>query len=184
VEAVDVMTAVLRPQAGTAPIGRAEAEDLIFTECRLLDELRYEEWLELFTSDGLYWLPIVDCDVADADKGLSIVYDDSERRAERVYRTLHTPVLDQSPRSRTVHLAGNVEVADAGDPSRALVRCSMIIAELRPGGDRQLGLNRTRVFAGRCEYRLRRDNGAWRIELKKLLLIDSDRPLYNLTFIL
>lgn len=161
-----------------------EAESLIFRECRLLDDLRYEEWLDLFTEDGLYWLPIADGEPEEAESLVSIIYDDAERRAERVFRTLHTPVLDQNPRSRTVHMAGNVEVLGVLADGTSQVRCSMIVAELRPGGERQVGLNKTRVYAGRCEYRLRREDDGWRIRLKKLLLLDADQPLYNLTFIL
>lgn len=161
---------------------RQDAEDLVFAECRLLDETRYEEWLDLFTDDGVYWLPVADGEPEDAGSLVSIVYDDAERRAERVFRTLHTPVLDQNPRSRTVHLAGNVEVVAGSDGPRIL--CSQFIAELRPGGDRQVGLNRTRVLAGRCEYRVRHESGRWRIALKKLTLLERDQPLYNLAFIL
>lgn len=161
---------------------REAAEALVYEECRLLDELRYEEWLHLFTEDGVYWLPIADGPAEDAGSQVSIVYDDGQRRAERVFRTLHTPVLDQNPRSRTVHLVGNVEVMEEEAGPRIV--CSMFVAELRPGGDRQVGLNRTRVLAGRCEYRVRYEADRWRITLKKLLLIESDQPLYNLTFIL
>jgi len=42
----------------------------------------------------------------------------------------------------------------------------------------------SRLLAGRCEYRLRPVDGQWRIALKKLVLIEADQPLYNLTFIL
>lgn len=175
------MTAAER---AAAAITRDQAEALIYRECRLLDQLDLEAWLALFTDDGLYWLPIVDAEPEGAADAVSIVYDDAERRAERVYRTLHTPVLDQNPRSRSVHLAGNVEVAglDANGDTRVL--CSEIIAELRPGGQGQVGLNTTRVFAARCEYRLRPVRGEWRISLKKVLLLDADQPLYNLTFVL
>ncbi|MGP4015989.1 aromatic-ring-hydroxylating dioxygenase subunit beta [Saccharopolyspora sp. 5N708] len=160
----------------------AEAETLVFRECRLLDEVRYEEWLELFTSDGVYWIPVHDGELADARTKVSIVYDDAERRAERVFRTLHTPVLDQNPRSRTVHFASNIEVVEDEDGPR--INCAQLIAELRPGGERQVGLNRTRMLAGRCEYRVRRESGQWRITLKKLVLIESEQPLFNLAFIL
>ncbi|MGH3390758.1 MAG: aromatic-ring-hydroxylating dioxygenase subunit beta [Actinomadura sp.] len=163
---------------------RAEAEEFIYREVRLLDTLRLEEWLSLFTDDGVYWLPIEDGDPADAAAAVSIVNDDAERRAERVYRTLHTPVLDQSPRSRTVHLVGNVEVAGADERGDVRVLCSQFVGELRPGGRSQVGLNRTRVFAARAEYRLRVTPDGWRISLKKLVLLDSDQPLYNLTFVI
>jgi len=180
-----VTTAAERTAAErTASLTRDEAEALIYRECRLLDQLDLEEWLTLFTEDGLYWLPIADGEPEAAADAVSIVYDDATRRGERVFRTLHTPVLDQNPRSRTVHLAGNVEVAGRDERGDTRVLCSQIIAELRPGGQGQLGLNATRLFAARCEYRLRPVRDAWRISLKKVLLLDADQPLYNLTFVL
>jgi len=169
--------------SATGSLSAAEAEALVHRECRLLDELRYEDWLELFTSDGIYWIPVRDGEQADAAGLVSIVYDDAARRAERVFRTLHTPVLDQNPRSRTVHFASNIEVVDS-DTAEPRIRCAQLVAELRPGGDRQVGLNQTRLLAGRCEYRLHREAGVWRIALKKLVLIESEQPLFNLAFIL
>lgn len=38
-------------------LDRREAEDLLYAEARLLDELRYDEWLNLLTADILYWIP-------------------------------------------------------------------------------------------------------------------------------
>jgi ethylbenzene dioxygenase beta subunit len=162
----------------------AEAEQLLYREARLLDERRYAEWLELFTEDGLYWLPIhANGGEADPRTAISIVHDDAERRGERVFRALETPVLDQNPPSRTVHLVSNVEVepGEAGDGAR--VFCAQLIAEVRPGGPAQVGLNEPRSFAARCEYRLRREDGELRIALKKVALLESDQPIYNLTFI-
>ena len=160
-----------------------EAEQILFREARLLDEHRYEEWQALFTDDAKYWLPISrDGEEPDPAAGVSIIYDDAERIDERVYRTLHTPVLDQNPRSRTVHLVSNVEVDEQpGEDVR--VRCNQLIGELRPGGPGQAGLNEQRFLLGRCEYRLRRVDGEWRISLKKVALLNADQPIYNLTFI-
>jgi 3-phenylpropionate/cinnamic acid dioxygenase small subunit len=185
-EAVDLgMTIDQQAQrTGDATLTRAEAEEFIYREVRLLDTLELEEWLTLFTDDGVYWLPIHDGDLPDAGRSVSIVYDDKERREERVYRTLHTPVLDQNPRSRTVHLVGNVEVAGSDERGDVRVVCSQFVAELRSGGQRQVGLNQTRVFAARGEYRLRATEDGWRISLKKLVLVDADQPLYNLTFMI
>ena len=159
------------------------AQRLLFHEARLLDERRYEEWLELFTEDGIYWLPMHHEDGNDPATSISIIYDDAQRRSERVYRTLHTPVLDQSPPSRTLHLVSNVEVDPEPIDGAARVWCVQLIAEMRPGGPGQAGLGEPRWFAARCEYHLKQDGGGWKIALKKLALIDSDRPLYNLTFV-
>ncbi|HVQ93170.1 MAG TPA: aromatic-ring-hydroxylating dioxygenase subunit beta [Mycobacteriales bacterium] len=172
-------------EPGAAQLTRAEAEELLYREARLLDTVQLEEWLSLFTEDGLYWLPIEDAaEPADAAGTVSIVYDDQARRAERVYRTLHTPVLDQNPRSRTVHMVGNVEVLDPDDRGDVRVLCNQVIGEIRSGGHRQVGLNTTRWFGARCEFRLRPGRDGWRISLKKTVLIDSDQPLYNLTFLI
>src|SRR5919106_5397233 len=161
-----------------------EARQLLHLEARLLDERRYEEWLELFTDDAYYWLPMHTEDKSsDPRSHISIIYDDAERRAERVYRTLHTPVLDQSPPSRTLHVVSNVEVDPNPVDGAARVWCVQMIAEMRPGGPGQAGLGDPRWFAARCEYRLKLDDGEWKIALKRVALIDSDRPLYNLTFV-
>jgi 3-phenylpropionate/cinnamic acid dioxygenase small subunit len=186
VEAVDLGMTMEQQVVRTegAALTRAEAEEFIYREVRLLDTLQLEEWLSLFADDGLYWLPIHDGDPADAAGTVSIVYDDRARREERVYRTLHTPVLDQNPRSRTVHLVGNVEVDGTDERGDVRVLCSQFIGELRSGGQRQVGLNHTRVLAARGEYRLRATADGWRISLKKLVLVDADQPLYNLTFMI
>lgn len=163
----------------------AEADRLLYSEARLLDERRFEEWLELFTEDGLYWLPIhEDADRDAATSSISIIYDDKTRREERVFRTLRTAVLDQNPRSRTVHAVTNVEVDPEPVDGDARVWCVQTVSEMRPGGPGQVGLNDQRTFVGRCEYRVRRVEGEWKFSMKKLTLINSDQPIYNLTFII
>src|SRR5207237_4759690 len=37
---------------------KEEVEDLLYREAELLDERRYEEWLDLFTDDVQYWMPM------------------------------------------------------------------------------------------------------------------------------
>ena len=37
---------------------RQEVEDFLYHEAELLDERRYEEWLDLFTEDARYWMPM------------------------------------------------------------------------------------------------------------------------------
>ena len=87
---------------------RQDAEDLLYREARLLDERRLEAWLELFTADGMYWIPIED--EVDPELEPAMQYDDAEQRALRVYQILHLPHYAQLPPSRTVHVVSNVEV--------------------------------------------------------------------------
>lgn len=83
-----------------------------------------------------------------------------------------------------MHMVGNVEIVGPDDRGDTRVLCNQVIAELRSGGPLQVGLNHTRLLAARCEYRLRHTADGWRISLKKMLLLNSDQPLYNLTFVL
>src|SRR5699024_3659098 len=39
---------------------RTEVEDFIFYENRLLDDRKFEEWLELYREDAEYWMPAWD----------------------------------------------------------------------------------------------------------------------------
>lgn len=173
-----------RVSAATPQLSVEDAQQLLYREARILDEGRYEDWQAMFTEDAKYWLPIQgDGEEPDPASSISIVYDDVTRIDERVYRTLHTPVLDQNPRSRTMHLVSNVEVDQPDESGKTLVRCAQVIGELRPGGLRQVGLNDQRQLFARCEYRFRYVDGEWRIALKKVVLLNADQPIYNLTFI-
>jgi len=160
---------------------RDEAEAFLYREAQLLDERRFEEWLELFTEDGIYWLPIDDG--ADPKRRVSLIHDDAQRRRERVFRLLHTEPPSQYPPSRTQHFVANVRVED-GTNGEAVVRSAQMICEMRAGDHRQFGLGDQRSFAASGEHRLRRENGAWRIAVKKLVLLNRDVQVPNLTFLL
>ena len=166
-------------------LSRHEAEDFLFREARLLDEDRLEEWLTLFTDDGIYWVPSDES--IDPDTETSIIYDDSRQREKRIFQ-LRNKHLAQDPPSRTIHYITNVEVVEIEHPDEVQVHCNTLISEMRPGDhqDLQKGLAEPRVLAGRCIYRLRQqeNDDAWRIAMKQVLLIDRDLPLQNITFIL
>jgi 3-phenylpropionate/cinnamic acid dioxygenase small subunit len=162
-------------------IGLDDAQRFLIAEARLLDDRRFGEWEALFTDDGRYWLPIDP--ERDAAGSISIIYDDRQRLHERVYRLTQTPVLDQNPPSRTVHFVSNIEVEPGAGNGDSTVRCNHLIAEMRPGGPGQAGLNAPRWFAARCEYLLRQHDGGWRIAQKKVVLLNSNEPHYNLSFI-
>lgn len=169
---------------GLSPnLTREEAEALVYHECQLLDERRLEEWLGLFTEDGVYWLPASDS--AQPDEEVSIIYDESGQRAKRVHQLIHEMHLAQAPPSRTLHMASNLQFEAAGGEN-AVIRCSLLVAEARPGPHPAVPIGGApqRLLAGQCEYRLRYEGGRWAIALKKVLLIDRDFPLYNLTFLI
>jgi 3-phenylpropionate/cinnamic acid dioxygenase small subunit len=162
-------------------ITKDEAEAFLYLEAHLLDERRFEEWLDLFTADGIYWLPITDD--TDAKRHVSLIHDDTQRRRERVFRLLHTEPPSQYPPSRTQHFVTNVRIEN-GAQDDVVVRSAQMICEMRGGDYRQLGLGDQRSFAAAAEHRLARRDGAWRIAMKKLILLNRDVQIPNLTFLL
>ncbi len=168
----------------TPALTRQDAEDFVYHETRLLDEWRLEEWNGLFTADGVYRLPVE----ADGDPNVDpmIVDDDAGQRAIRIHQLLRHEHFAQSPRSRTTHHVTNVEVEDIAAADRVFVHCTAIVYEIRPldFAELQAGLGRQRSIAMRCRYDLRRASDDWKIAEKRILLLDRNVPLYNLTFLL
>jgi 3-phenylpropionate/cinnamic acid dioxygenase small subunit len=162
------------PGGAVRGLSRAEAEDFLYQESWLLDEERLEDWLGLFTHDGCYWIP-QNRDDADPFHDVSIAYDDRAHLEARVFRLLHTPVHGQVPPGRTRRFISNVQVVAGDTPTEPLLRANFIVYEARKDAQRSL--------AGRAEYRLRYEDGVWRIARKTAYLINNDAPIYNLTFI-
>ena len=94
-------------------LDRREAEDLLYAEARLLDELRYDEWLNLLTPDILYWIP---CNGRGSDPAheISIAYDDSPRLhgSRGAARHRHGATRKARP-SQTRRLISNVQLEEA-----------------------------------------------------------------------
>jgi len=163
-----------------ARLSRPEAEDFLFHEAQLLDERRFEAWLRLFAATGIYWLPMREG--ATPNAATSLIYDEPLRREERVHRLLKTPAQAQMPPSRTQHGISNVRVED--DPDDGVrVYSNQVVHELRRADYQQAARGEQRALVGRCEHHLRIENGSWRIALKKVVLLDRDVPIVNLTFI-
>ncbi len=151
---------------------RERIESFLYYEARLIDEHRYTEWLSLWTEDALYWIPC-NSDDADPARQAMIIYDSRDRLEERVLRLTSTAAWAQQPRSRTRRLLSNVEFR-AIEGGYA-VEANFLLAEIRR--------SKQDLFAGRAIYTLRADDDGFRIALKKVLLLNNDDPIDNLTFI-
>jgi benzoate/toluate 1,2-dioxygenase subunit beta len=151
---------------------RERVEEFLFHEAKLIDEHCYDEWLALWTEDCLYWVPC-NSDDADPARQAMIIYDNRARLDERVYRLTSGAAWSQRPRSRTRRLISNVEVRET-DGGYA-VESNCLIAELRR--------SRQDLFAARMLHTLRPNGDSFRIALKKVLLLNNDEAIDNLTFL-
>ena len=149
-------------------------EQFIFREARLQDEHAYEEWEALWTDDGVYWVPYGGDD-PDPETSMSIIYDNRSRIGLRVKQFLTGKRHAQTPPSRIRHLVSNVEILDDdGDEVRA--GANFIVTESRERG--------LVTWAGRSEYTLRRVDDDFAMARKKVVLVNNDRELYTLAFLI
>lgn len=142
--------------------GRADAEEFLFREAYLIDEGRYEEWLELFHDDGVYWVPANHAD-SDPRQSASIIYDGAEERRIRVKRLMSEFNWSQEPRSAVRHLVSNVWIGDAVEPDVVTLHSNQLICQTR--------LEENHLFPAACVHQLEEVAGVWRIRLKKVSLL-------------
>ena len=157
----------------TARAGIAEASDFIIREARLLDERRFEEWLELFAADGYYWAP-ARYEQSDPYNEISLIFDDRSMMKNRIDRLRHPKIHAQTPASRAVRQVANFQIEIQDDARGELeVRSTFFMFEHRPTLPDPL----SRVFAGEYRHRLQRDGQSFRILWKKALLVNCDATL-------
>jgi 3-phenylpropionate/cinnamic acid dioxygenase small subunit len=162
-------------RAITDAAARDEFRRLLEREARLLDQLRYDDWLALYAPECIYWVPSTP-NAGDPRREISVMFDDRRRLEDRIYRFRTGYAWSQAPASRTVRLVTNVEVfATARDDSR-MVRSNFLISEF--WGDE------TRVLTGWAGHRLVRDGAEWKIQAKQVNLIDCDQSIRNPSIIL
>ena len=110
------------------PVERDRFRMLLERETRLLDQLRYEDWLKLYTPECIYWVPSTP-GAGDPRREVSVMFDDRRRLEDRVYRLRTGFAWSQAPASRTVRLVTNVEVFATGSDESRMTRSNFLITE-------------------------------------------------------
>jgi 3-phenylpropionate/cinnamic acid dioxygenase small subunit len=146
---------------------RAELEEFLYHEAWLLDQGRFDEWLELYTDDATYWIPL-QADQSDPLTTSSIVYDDRRLLEVRVRQFQHPRAHARVPVPRTVHQIGNVRVIES-DGRDVRVSSTLLLVEFRR--------ERQRVWGALVEHRLRRTDQGLRIAAKRVDLVNSEAEL-------
>lgn len=151
-----------------------EVTQFLYREARLQDEHEYDDWEALWTDDGVYWIP-ANGEGDDPENEMSLVYDNRSRISLRI-KQFHTGKRHtQIPRSRLRRLISNVEVVEQnGDELRALTNA--FIYESSHRGET--------FWPTHNEYRLRRVGGELKMSFKKVVLINNDKPLYTMSFLI
>ena len=155
----------------------SEVEQFVYREARLQDELRYEEWEALWTDDAVYWVPARGDDI-DPARQMSIIFDNRARIATRIKQLQTGKRHTQTPPSRLRRLISNVELIppETGVEGDVGVGVNFIVFESRERG--------VTLWGGRTRYTLRRGEDGLKMARKTVLLVDNDRPLATLGFLI
>lgn len=163
-------------------MNRADAEEFLFTEARLLDSNQLDDWLELTAEDFRYWIPVNEID-SDPSRHVSMLFEDRKECAERIFRVLESGLNHpQDPPSRVLRSISNVEVLGGASVDTARIACNLALYEYRGSGQRRGPAQSVQMFPGHCEYELRRDGERWLMVSKKVAFINLDGTINAMTF--
>ena len=149
-------------------------EQFLYHEARLLDLHRYEEWLELFSADATYWVPLEQWQ-QDPYQTSSIIHDDRTLLELRVKQFRHPRAHARQPLARTVHQVGNV--VPIGQANGELqIASTLTVVEFRN--------EKQRVYGALVEHRLRPKDNTFRIARKRIDLVNSEGELDGIAILL
>jgi 3-phenylpropionate/cinnamic acid dioxygenase small subunit len=141
-------------------------ERFLYHEAHLLDTQQFEAWLDLFTDDAIYWVPL-ERDQKDAVQTSSIIHDDRTLLGLRVQQARHPRAHARLPLARTVHQVGNVMVLEDGIELK--VASTLQLIEWRQ--------EKQRAWGALVEHRLRRAEAGFKIARKRIDLVNSEAEL-------
>ena len=153
------------------PALERELADFVAAEAALLDAGRFDEWLALFADDGRYWVPLQGAAQVDPIGHNSLAYEDRLLLALRVERLKNPRAHSQQPRSRCQHVLQRsiaVGTADTGADGYEL-RTPFLYVESRD--------HEQVLLTGSYRHVLVAVDGVWKLRLKRVDLLDADRPL-------
>lgn len=157
-----------------------EIEQFYYQEALVLDEHRYLEWVNLFSDDTHYWMPIRqtktsnDVDEEFGKPGDVAYYDDPKGILESRVRRLETGYAwAEDPPSRTRHLYTNI-IVTAIEGDELTVTCNFILYRSRLERD-------VDWWVGRRVDVLRRNEGSFLIAKRAIYLDQTNILARNLS---
>jgi len=169
-----VQQALVLPRPAIGPDLQQSVEQFLFYEAWCMDENRYDEWLALWEPEMAYWVPI-GADDNDPLRMVSIIHDNRTQVEQRLIRLRGRLAYAQQPKSRMHRVLGNVVVI-SDDEHSTMVTSTFTLGEFRIG--------RQEVYIGRNVHVLKKRAGQFSMSEKKVMLLNSEDALGNLTFLL
>jgi len=149
-----------------------ELIDFVVGEARLIDQQRFEEWLDLFTDDGRYWMPL-EWGQTDPRLTASLMYEDKLLLKIRVERLKGNRTFSQKPKSRCHHVLQTPQVDSRDEAANEYVTWTpMHYVETR--------LEEQTLYAAWATHTLTVNDGKLRIKLKRVDIVNCDAAFGNI----
>lgn len=141
-------------------------EQFLFKQSEILDTRQWQSFIDLFTDDGVYWVPIT-AEQTEWEGSPSIFAEDKLMMEVRMRRVLHPNAWSQSPMWATNHLVGNV-VIEKETATEVQVRSRFHLMELRR--------DTVRHFGGTYRHTLVKSGSGYKIKLQRVDMFNSQAP--------
>jgi 3-phenylpropionate/cinnamic acid dioxygenase small subunit len=157
-------------------LSEADLAAFVYQEARLIDEKRFVEWYDLFTEDGLYWMPLTR-DQPDGRLHNSLLYEDRLLLRLRIERLAKPNSFSQAQRSFCQHVLQQPRL-ESRDEQKALyvMRTPFLYTESQ--GDRQ------QTYAGVAWHHLVSLDEGLRVRMKRIELLNRDAALPSIQLFL
>jgi len=149
-----------------------ELIDFVVREARLIDQQRFDEWLDMYADDAFYWMPL-EWNQTDPRLTCSLMYEDKLLLSIRVERLKGARTFSQKPKSRCHHVLQTPQVDSRDEANNSYVTWTpMHYIETR--------LDDQTLFAVWATHHLTVEDGRLRIKLKRVDLINCDAAFGNI----
>ncbi len=147
---------------------RREIEQLLYRQAEYLDGRDWQSFIDLFTDDGVYWMP-ASAEQTTGDGVPSIFYEDRDLMSVRMRRLGHPRAWSQKTEWGTNHVVSNVVVEKADRRTGDVVaRSRFHMMEFRN--------DTTRHFAGSYIHHLKKTKDGYRIKLQRVDMVNAQGP--------
>jgi 3-phenylpropionate/cinnamic acid dioxygenase small subunit len=142
---------------------RQEVEQLLYSQAALLDSKAWEKFIDLFSTDGIYWMPS-NASQTDWSREPSIFAEDKLLMEVRMGRVQHPNAWSQAALWETNHVVGNICIESMTDDTIE-VFSKFQMMELRR--------DHVRHFAGTYRHSLIKEADSWKIKLQRVDLTNA-----------
>ena len=143
----------------TAQEVQHEVEQFLYRQAELLDEKKWQDWIDLFAPEGIYWMP-PDASYKTWDGQPAIFAEDKDLMTVRMLRLLHPDAWSQRPLWETNHIVSNVSIRKIAKNGDLEVRSRFHMMELRRDD--------VRHFAGSYLHKLKKTKKSYAIALQRV----------------